>query len=104
MLRQLAASFRPLLIRNQLAGQVQSSIAVQHIHSTPSAAGLEEFFELPLQEGDKARTGNGFKPSWHATVSTGSAIAMSGSIPAVEQSLHTLGQDVQATHFAAAST
>ena len=57
MLRLLAASCRPLLAGNHLARQAQSSATTQLFHSTTSRQGLEEFFETPLQEGDKPRTG-----------------------------------------------
>ncbi len=59
MLRQIAASFRPLLQQGQQI-QLQSAVVQQTHHyfnSTACAQGLEEFFETPLQEGDKPRTG-----------------------------------------------
>lgn len=65
MLRQLAATFRPLLQQhhhNQL--QLHSAIATrtsQCFHSSTSVQGLEEFLETPLQEGDKPRTGKDWK-------------------------------------------
>lgn len=65
MLRQLAATLRPLLQQHyhcQL--QLHSAVAIQTnqcFHSSACAHGLEEFFETPLQEGDKPRTGKEWK-------------------------------------------
>lgn len=59
MLRQLLATARPLLQRQNIF-QPHSTLAVQtsqSFHSSACAQGLEEFFETPLQEGDKPRTG-----------------------------------------------
>ncbi len=61
MLRQLAATFRPLLQQHHhFQLQLHSAVAIQTnqcFHSSACAHGLEEFFETPLQEGDKPRTG-----------------------------------------------
>lgn len=63
MLRQVYARLRPLLQQQQQL-QTQKAVAVQThhcLHSTALAQGLEEFFEAPLQEGDKPRTGKDWK-------------------------------------------
>lgn len=59
MLRQVAASLRPL-IRQQPSYLpiLQTSLG---FHSSAVGQGLEEFFEVPLAEGDKPRTGKDWK-------------------------------------------
>ena len=61
MLRQLATTFRPLLQQHHHCQlQLHSAVASQSsqcFHGSACAQGLEEFFETPLQEGDKPRTG-----------------------------------------------
>ena len=61
MLRQLAALCRPLAQQHSLQLSQQSVLAVHSRHSfygTPGAHGLEEFFEAPLSEEEKPRTGD----------------------------------------------
>ena len=66
MLRQLAVICRPLTQQASLHLFPHSLTAVyssHSFHSTPSAHGLEEFFEAPLTEDEKPRTG---EPSYNA--------------------------------------
>lgn len=63
MLRQLAAFCRPLAQQHSLhlVSQSSTAVAVQSKRSfqcTSGAHGLEEFFEAPLAEAEKPRTGN----------------------------------------------
>ena len=65
MLRQLAAGIRPVLQRHPLIEQSPYATQTQlYLHNTAVGQGLEEFFEAPLAEGDKPRTGDA--DSWAA--------------------------------------
>ncbi|KAL3153356.1 hypothetical protein ABBQ38_011697 [Trebouxia sp. C0009 RCD-2024] len=66
MLRQLAAFCRPLAQQHSLhlVSQSSTAVAVQSKRSfqcTSGAHGLEEFFEAPLAEAEKPRTGKDWK-------------------------------------------